>query len=92
MKLRCGKIYDEKEIDIHIVLNLCCCVCSFVQQYACSYNVNGRGATARGVVTIKRGDEESLLAAVATVGPIATYVDAGHSAFQVYIYPSNNTQ
>lgn len=49
----------------------------------CSYSKSGRGATATGVVTINSGDESSLMSAVATVGPISTYVDASHSAFQV---------
>ena len=54
-----------------------------MQQYACSYSVSGRGAKARGVVTIESGNEKSLLSAVGTVGPVATYIDASHSAFQV---------
>ena len=56
-----------------------------VQQYACSYSTSGRGAKARGVVTIESGNEYSLLSAVGTAGPVATYVDGSHSAFQVYI-------
>lgn len=47
--------------------------------------MKGRGAKARGVVTVEGGNENSLLSAVAMVGPIATYVDGSHSAFQVYI-------
>ena len=57
-----------------------------MQQYACSYSVSGRGARARGVVTIASGNEKSLLSAVGTVGPVATYIDASHSAFQVFSY------
>lgn len=45
--------------------------------------MNGRGATARGIVTIDGGNEKNLLSAVANVGPVATYVDGSHSAFQV---------
>ena len=56
-----------------------------MQQYACSYSKSGRGATARGVVTIQSGNEKSLLSAVGTVGPVATYVDGSHSAFQVLL-------
>ena len=59
--------------------------CFCIQQYACSYSKNGRGATATGVVTINSGDEASLMSAVATVGPISIYVDASHSSFQVGI-------
>ncbi len=55
-----------------------------MQQYACSYSVSGRGANARGVVTIESGNEGSLLSAVGTAGPVATYIDASHSAFQVF--------
>jgi len=60
------------------------------QQGVCNYKKAGRGATATGVVTINSGDEASLMSAVATVGPISTYVDASHSAFQV-IRESNVT-
>ena len=45
--------------------------------------MKGRGAKARGVVTVQGGNENSLLSAVATAGPVATYVDGSYSAFQV---------
>ena len=56
------------------------------QQYPCKYTSQYRGATARGIVSVSSGDEDSLLTAVATVGPIAVYMDASHTSFQVIIY------
>lgn len=53
------------------------------QQYSCQYTSKYRGATARGIVSVSSGDEDSLLTAVATVGPIAVYMDASHTSFQV---------
>ena len=38
-----------------------------------------------GVVSIKSGSEQDLLAAVATVGPIAVAVDASSNGFRVII-------
>ena len=38
-----------------------------------------------GVVSIKSGSEENLLAAVATVGPIAVAVDGSSNGFRVTI-------
>lgn len=42
-----------------------------------------------GVVSIKSGSEQELLAAVATVGPIAIAVDASSNGFRVYIEKKN---
>ncbi len=61
--------------SVHIIL--------MVQQTSCSYQRKYRGATAAGVVTIESGDESILAAALAAAGPIATYVDASSTAFQV---------
>lgn len=55
------------------------------QQYSCQYTSKYRGATARGIVSVSSGDEDSLLTAVATVGPIAVYIDASHTSFQVIV-------
>ena len=54
-----------------------------LQQYSCQYNDKYRGATATGVVSVSSGDENSLLNAVASSGPVATSIDASHSSFQV---------
>ncbi len=52
---------------------------------SCYYRKKYRGATATGIVTISSGDESSLASALATTGPIATYVDASSSMFQVSV-------
>ena len=41
--------------------------------------------TMSGIVKITPGDEQQLLEAVATVGPVAAAVDATSKAFRVYI-------
>ena len=50
---------------------------------------SGVGATSTGFVTIKSGDESALESALATAGPIAVYIDASSSSFQVSIYTIN---
>lgn len=54
------------------------------KQYACRYDPDYRGATARGVVTIQSGDERRLQIALASVGPVSTYIDATSTSFQFY--------
>jgi len=51
---------------------------------ACKFSNASVGATDAGFVDIPSGDEEALKAAVATVGPIAVAIDAGHISFQLY--------
>ncbi len=50
----------------------------------CRYSRQGSVASDVGFVDIARGDELSLMAAVATVGPVAIAIDASHSSFQFY--------
>ncbi|XP_074647204.1 cathepsin L-like [Tubulanus polymorphus] len=50
--------------------------CRFKQEYV--------GATVAGFTDIPRGDEDALMKAAATVGPISVAIDAGHQSFQLY--------
>lgn len=50
----------------------------------CHYNPKAVGATDKGFVDIPQGDEDALQKAVATMGPVAVAIDAGHESFQFY--------
>ncbi|XP_072932404.1 cathepsin L-like peptidase [Epargyreus clarus] len=50
----------------------------------CRYNPNTSGAEDMGFVDIPRGDEQMLLAAVATKGPVSAAMDASLDTFQHY--------
>jgi len=50
----------------------------------CSFKKEDVGATDTGYVDIASKDEDALQKAVATVGPIAVAIDAGHISFQLY--------
>lgn len=50
----------------------------------CNFNASNVGATDTGFVDIPSGDEQSLKAALASVGPISVAIDAGHSSFHFY--------
>ena len=54
-----------------------------MQQNFCRYSDDTVGATATGMIRIRRGKESSLLAAVAVVGPITVAVDSRRTSFQV---------
>ncbi len=50
----------------------------------CHFDPRNIGATMTGFTDVKSRDENALQQAVATVGPIATAIDASHSSFQLY--------
>jgi cathepsin L len=50
----------------------------------CQFKAANIGATETGFVDVKSGDEAALTAAIATIGPIATAMDASQSTFQFY--------
>ena len=50
----------------------------------CQFKAANIGATETGFVDVKSGDEAALTAAIATIGPIATAMDASQSSFQFY--------
>jgi len=50
----------------------------------CKFNKTSIGATCTGFVDVKSRDENALLQAVATVGPISVAIDASHFSFQFY--------
>jgi len=50
----------------------------------CRFTKQNVGATDTGFVDIEQGDEDALMKAVATVGPVSVAIDAGHYSFQLY--------
>lgn len=60
-----------------------------MQQSSCQFNSKYIGATASGVVAISSGSESELMAAVATMGPVAVAVDAYTYAFRVNLGQSH---
>jgi cathepsin L len=51
---------------------------------ACKYSKQDIGATDKGFVDIPQGDEQAMLKALASVGPISVAIDASHESFQFY--------
>jgi cathepsin L len=49
----------------------------------CHFKQTTVGAEDTGYTDIPTGDEEALMRAVATVGPISVAIDASHASFQV---------
>nr|AHW80377.1 cathepsin L protease [Cerebratulus lacteus] len=50
----------------------------------CHFKKSCIGATVTGYVDVKQMDENALLQASATIGPISVAIDAGHQSFQMY--------
>nr|BAF94151.1 cathepsin L-like cysteine protease 1 [Plautia stali] len=50
----------------------------------CRFKKNNVGATDAGFVTIPSGDEQALMEAVATQGPLSIAIDASNPSFQFY--------
>jgi len=50
----------------------------------CHFSPDKVGATDVGYVDVESGSEKKLQEAVATVGPVAIAIDAGHESFQFY--------
>lgn len=51
---------------------------------SCHFTKKDVGATDKGFVDIKAGNEQDLMKAIATVGPVSVAIDAGHESFQFY--------
>lgn len=50
----------------------------------CKFKKQNVGATDKGFVDIPTGDEEAMMKALATVGPVSVAIDASHESFQFY--------
>lgn len=51
---------------------------------SCHFKKSDVGATDKGFVDIPQGDEDALMKAIATVGPVSVAIDASHESFQFY--------
>ena len=50
----------------------------------CTFNANNVGAMLTGFVDVPHGNEDALMSAAGSVGPISVAIDASHSSFQLY--------
>lgn len=51
---------------------------------SCSFNAANVGATDTGFTDVAAKDENALMQAVGTVGPVSVAIDASHTSFQFY--------
>lgn len=63
----------------------------------CHFNKKNVGATDKGFVDVPSGDEDALMKAIATVGPVSIAIDASRESFQfyqsgVYVEPTCDSQ
>lgn len=59
----------------------------------CRYNSRNLGAKITGAVSIPQGDEQKLMEALGSVGPVSVSIDASHPSFQHYasgVYQEHN--
>jgi len=51
----------------------------------CHYDPEAIGGTASSYVDVASKDEDALKEATGNIGPVATYIDASHTSFQLYV-------
>ena len=54
------------------------------QEQKCLHKNDTVGATIKGFVDVQSGNEQQLMEAVATVGPVSVGIDADHESFVHY--------
>ena len=60
------------------------CVWFILKDRKCRFTKANVGATVSGFMDVESGDEDALVSAIATVGPISVAIDASRSSFQFY--------
>lgn len=55
-----------------------------LQEQKCKHRNDTIGATIKALVDVEQGNEQQLLEAVATVGPVSVGIDADHNSFVHY--------
>lgn len=55
-----------------------------MQDERCRFKKQFVGAEDTGFADVEEGNEQKLMEAVATMGPVSVAIDAGHPSFQLY--------